>query len=267
MKDFFWASNIRHLRKRKKLSQEDLAVKLAMSRSKLSAHENGQSRNPPLDDLICVSSFFRISIDSLLKVDLSRLSELQLRELEAGNDVYMSGTKLRVLATTVDRENNENTELVPVKAKAGYTAGYSDPEYIAQLPVFSLPHLPRDRKYRMFPTTGDSMHPVPEKAYVIGEYLEDWTSLARETACIVITRTEGIVFKLASYQPDCRALLLRSLNPAYAPYQVLVEDVLEVWRFRNYLADTLPEAEQPVQEIAKMVAEIRRDVRQLIKLS
>ncbi len=267
MKDFFWASNIRRLRKRKKLSQEDLAAELGMSRSKLSAHENGQSRNPPLEDLICVSSFFRISIDTLLKVDLSRLSELQLRELEAGNDVYMSGTKLRVLATTVDRDNNENTELVPVKAKAGYTAGYSDPEYIAQLPVFSLPHLPHDRKYRMFPTTGDSMHPVPEHAYVIGEYLEDWTCLAKETACIVITRTDGIVFKLASYQPDCRALLLRSLNPAYAPYQVLAEDILEVWRLRNYLADTLPEPEQPVQEIAKMVADIRKDVQQLLKLS
>jgi transcriptional regulator with XRE-family HTH domain len=267
MSNFFWASNIRYLRKRKRLSQEDLARELGMSRSKLNAHENGQTRNPPLDDLLSVSIFFKISIDSLLKVDLSRLSELQLRELEAGNDVYLAGTKLRVLATTVDRNNKENAELVPVKAKAGYTAGYSDPEFIAQLPLFTLPHLPQDRKYRMFPTTGDSMLPVPENAYVIGEYLEDWRSLTRETACIVIIRTEGIVFKMVTFLPEQRAFLLRSLNNNYAPYEVSAENVLEIWRFRNYLTDQIPEPLAPVQEIAQSVAEIRKDVKRLLLIS
>jgi len=265
MSHFFWASNIRHLRKRKKLGQEALAAELGISRSKLNAHENGQTKNPAADDLMLFSAYFRISIDALLKADLSRLSELQLRELEAGNDVYLTGTKLRVLATTVDPHNRDNAELVPVKAKAGYTAGYGDPEYIAQLPAFSLPHLPRGRKHRMFPTTGDSMLPVPEDAFVIGEYLGDWTSLTRDTPCVVVTRGEGIVFKLARWLPERRALLLTSLNTAYAPYEVPAGEVLEVWRFRNYLTDVFPEATPPAQEIGRMVTEIRDDVRRLLK--
>ncbi len=263
MKNYFWATNIRHLRKRKRMSQEDLASELGMSRSKLNAHENGQTRNPPLEDLITMSTFFKISIDSLLKVDLQRLSELQLRELEAGNDVYMAGTRLRVLATTVDKENNENAELVPIKAKAGYTAGYSDPEFIAQLPSFSLPHLPYGPKYRMFPTTGDSMLPIPENAYVIGAFLEDWRSLTRETACIVITKSEGIVFKLVRFQADNRSFLLRSLNPEYPPYEIAVEDVLEIWKFQNYLTDKIPEPEQSVQEMARSIGQIKNDIRAL----
>src|SRR5690606_40737116 len=86
------------------------------------------------------SDYFHVSVDSMLKVDLTKLGELKLRELEAGNDVYIKGGNLRVLAISVDKSNNENVEYVPVKAKAGYASGgYNDPEYIAGLPKFSMP--------------------------------------------------------------------------------------------------------------------------------
>lgn len=108
--------------------------------------------------------FFGISIDSLIRVDLRTLGELKLRELEAGNDVYMRGGNLRVLAISVDKGNQENVEYVPIKAKAGYLSGYNDPEFIASLPRFSLPNLPRQGTYRIFPTVGDSMLPIPGEA-------------------------------------------------------------------------------------------------------
>src|SRR5690606_12945511 len=127
---------------------------LGFTRSKMSALENGQTKALQPEDLITVSDFFKVSIDSLIRVDLSRLGELKLRELEAGNDLYLKGSKIRVLATTVSPDNEDNVEMVPVRAKAGYLAGYGDPEYISTLPVFQLPQLPRDRKYRMFQTEG-----------------------------------------------------------------------------------------------------------------
>jgi hypothetical protein len=46
---------------------------------------------------------------------------------------------LRVLSISVDKEDNENIEMVPLKASAGYLNGYADPEYVAQLPKFYLP--------------------------------------------------------------------------------------------------------------------------------
>lgn len=259
-----WAGNIRFLRNRKKLSQDELATRLGITRSKLAAHENEQTVNPTIEDLIRCSSFFKISIDNLIRTNLSRLSELKIRELEAGNDAYATGAKIRILATTVDSSDREHIEYIPQKAKAGYLAGYNDPEFISSLPVFSLPHLPSDRKFRMFPTTGDSMYPVPENAFVIANYVEDWTQLKDKTACIVITRSAGIVFKLVSVRLQGeRCLLLESLNPAYPPYEVPVADILEVWRFVNYLTDTLPSPEMPLQEMSRSLHEIKQTLRTL----
>ncbi|MGC9354693.1 MAG: helix-turn-helix domain-containing protein, partial [Mariniphaga sp.] len=121
----FFAGNIKFLRERKKMSQEALASTLGLTRAKLAAIEAGNTKSPQPDDYLKFSEFFKISIDTLLKIDLSKLGELKVRELEAGNDVYIRGGNLRVLAISVDRSNNENVEYVPVKAKAGYMAGYN----------------------------------------------------------------------------------------------------------------------------------------------
>src|SRR6185369_16994492 len=128
------------------------------------------------------------------------LSEAQLHELETGHDSYIKGTKLRVLATTVDNENRENIEFVNIKAKAGYTAGYNDPEYISGLPTFQLPFLSPDRKYRTFQIDGDSMLPIPDKSYITAEYLTNWNDLKDGHAYIILTMDDGIVFKIAYNQ-------------------------------------------------------------------
>lgn len=260
----YWASNIKFLRIHKGLKQEQLAAELNISRSKLNAHENGQTVNPIVEDLFRFSEYFRFSIDALLKVDLQSLRESQLLEMQNLNNDYLTGKKLKVLATTVDSDDNENIEFVPQKARAGYLTGFSDPEFISKLPIFHLPHLPRDKKFRMFTTVGDSMYPIPENCLVIGNYIEDWTSLKNETPCIVITRQDGIVFKLVTSQiQKNRTMLLRSLNEMYEPYEVDVADVLEVWRFVNYLSDTIPSAEIPAKDIARTLHEIKTDLKKL----
>lgn len=239
------------------MSQEELSLKLDLSRNKLQALESGKTINPSAVDLIQFSEFFRVSIDSLLKVDLTRLGELKLKELLAGNDVYMTGSKIRVLAITVDKNNRENAEYVPIKAKAGYMAGYNDPEYIAALPKFSLPNLPESGTFRMFPTTGDSMLPIPENSDVIAQYVEDWKSLKQETPCIVILKAQqDFVFKMVTIRPEGE-LLLRSLNKNYAPYTVKSDDVLEIWKYYKHQTGTLPEPPTELDEIKSMIKELK----------
>jgi len=252
----FFQSNLKFLRNRKKLGQDDLSKLLNISRSKLSALENGQTKAPQPEDLITFSNFYKISIDSLMKVDLSRLGELKLRELEAGNDVYMTGTKLRVIAISVDANNNENLEYVPVKAKAGYAAGYNDPEYIAALPKFSMPNLPKGT-FRMFPTAGDSMLPIPEGSDVITQYLEDWTSIKSETPCIVILKgSQDFVFKLVTVEKN-GYFSLKSLNNRYNSYTVPGEEILEVWKYYKFMSVLIPEGEPDMHEIRRMFIEIK----------
>ncbi len=264
--NLFWSENLRFLRNRRQLSQNQLAEDLKISRAKLNAHENGLSRNPPLEDLIRFADYFKMSLDTLLRINLSRLGELKVRELEAGNDVYLTGRQIRVLATTVDKQNNENVELVPIKAKAGYLAGYNDPQFISKLPRFSIPDLPSGKTYRLFPIKGESMLPVPEDSIVIASYIQDMLAIKKDTPCIVVVKGQDIAFKLVdiSHVQMTGKMWLKSLNVRFAPYEVDVADVLEVWQFYGYLSKTIPE-EMNNADIVSALNHLQTGMQELLK--
>ena len=114
----YFSTNIRLLRKRKGRTQDDVATTLDIKRSTYNNYEN-QIARPGIDSLLAFSDYFGVAIDTLIKVDLRNLTPSQLSQLENGYDVYIRGSSLRVLATTVDQENDENIELVNEKARAG----------------------------------------------------------------------------------------------------------------------------------------------------
>ncbi len=259
----YFAGNIKILRKRKGRTQDEVAIALNLKRSTLSGYENGIAQ-PDIETLISFSSYFNVSIDTLLRVDISKLSESQLGELERGYDAYVRGSNLRVLATTVNSGNRENIELVNEKAKAGYATGYADPEYIGSLPVFNLPFLSENRKYRTFRLTGDSMLPIPDGSWVTGEYLQDWTGIVSGKAYIILTLDEGIVFKIVenNIRKDGK-LVLYSLNPLYDPYEVHINEVKEIWKFVHYISSKLPDPVLPEKQLLQTVAEMKHDLERL----
>jgi len=226
---------------RLKQSQQQLADSLGIKRTQLASYELGNT-TPPVEPLLGMADYFKMTMDTLLTIDLSKLGELHLRQLESGEDVYISGGKLRILATTVNSDNKENIELVPIKARAGYTAGYNDPEYIRKLPVFHLPFLSEDRKYRAFQIEGDSMLPIKSGAYVVGEFVQDWDGIKDGDACVVLTENDGAVFKIIYNQLRKKQnLLLKSLNPLYPAYEVKVAEVKEIWKFKYYFTNEMPD--------------------------
>jgi len=262
----YFHNNIRFLRERKKKSQEELSAELDLSRNKLQALESGKTVNPGIMDIVKFSEYFKVSIDNLLKIDLTKVTELRLQEFETRSNSDLSGKELRVIVTTVNVSGKQNIEHVPVKAKAGYLAGYGDREYISKLPVFSLPNMPKDKKLRSFPSEGDSMFPFPENAIIVGEYIDDWFSLKADVPCIVVTKHEGIVFKLVTSNiNEGRSLTLKSLNPAYKPYNVPVNDVCEIWKYQSYISREMPHTDLSLQEIAKTMNALHSDVKALMQ--
>ena len=260
-------SNIKLLRKRKKRTQDEVAAELQMKRSTLSGYENRVAQ-PGLDVLLLFSDYYNIAIDTLLKVDLSKLSETQIRQLEQGEDVFLRGSNLRVLASTVNERNQENIELVPVKAQAGYTNGFSDPEYISELQVFQLPFLSGEKKYRTFQLQGDSMLPIPEKAWVTGEYVLDWKGLKTGEACVVLTLDEGIVFKIIENRIEEEGkVILYSLNPLYEPYEIHVNSIKEIWKFIHFISHEIPEPVIPENQLVRTVAALKQDMDRLKRIS
>jgi transcriptional regulator with XRE-family HTH domain len=252
----FFSSNIKFMRKRRGRTQDDVAVAINMKRSTLSGYENNVA-HPGLEALIQFSNYFNIAIDTLIRVDLSKLPESQLRQIERGYDVYLKGSNLRILATTVNGDNEDNIELVSEKAKAGYSGGFADPEYISILPTFRLPFLSRQKKYRTFQISGDSMLPIPHGAWVTGVFIQDWTTLRDKDACIILTIDEGIVFKVIENRIKTEGkLVLHSLNPLYSPYDINTRDIRELWQFVHFISPKIPE--NPTLENYHLVETVKK---------
>lgn len=237
----YLAKNIRFLRKRKQLSQTELSEILNTNRSVINNYEREKS-NPPIETILQLSDFFHISTDTFLRVDLSELRESQLYLIENGSDIFVKGSGIRVLATTVDSQNKDNIELVPIKAKAGYTTGFFDPEFIGKLPSFKLPFLDKDKKYRTFQISGESMLPIPDKSWVTGEFIQDFSTIKNDELYIILTINEGIVFKKVKNELSKKGSLnLISLNTQYKPYDMPIIEIREVWKFIHYISSEIPE--------------------------
>jgi transcriptional regulator with XRE-family HTH domain len=114
----YFHSNIKFLREKRGLTQTALCDEINMVRNKLQALESGKTVNPAIADIINFATFYGISIDSLIRTDLSTFTEKKLSHLVGKSDDYFSGAKMRVLAISTDKANNENVEYVPIKARA-----------------------------------------------------------------------------------------------------------------------------------------------------
>lgn len=260
-----FASNIKLLRQRRGRTQEEAAFAMNIKRSTLSGYEN-QIAQPGIEALLTISKYYGVAIDTLVKINLSALSESELSQLERGYDVFVTGSKLRVLATTVDSLNNENIEVVNEKASAGYRTGFADPDYIKVLPMFHMPFLSKDKKYRTFQIKGDSMLPIPDGSWVTGEFIQNWNQVRDGHPYIVLTLEDGIVFKVAEnrIKQDGR-LILHSLNPLYEPYAVDIKEVREIWKMVHYISSEMPEPNLPREELATTVATLKKDMEKLKK--
>ena len=216
------AKNIRVLRDLKKLSQEQLAEELGINRSRLGAYEEGRNE-PPIEILISLSSFFQISIDALIRGDLSQTDPEALMKI---------GKNRILFPVMVDRENNDMIEVVPVKASAGYLSGYSDPQFIQELPIMNLP-FKIVGKHRAFGIKGDSMPPLKDGSTVVGRYVESLDDIKDGQTYIVLTKNDGVVYKrLHREKKKSNSIFeFHSDNPNYKPYTIPTDEILEVWSF------------------------------------
>ncbi len=252
-------NNLKILRKHFGNSQEEMANLLKLTRSSYSGYENNVAE-PSISTLVLLSDVYEISLDIILKKDLSLIPPENLNSL-LNEQTDFTGSNLRILTNTVNQDDEEMIEMVPQKASAGYALGYSDPEYLKVLPTFSLPFLSKDRKYRSFPIKGDSMPPVSEGSFVVAEFVQNWMHIKNETPCIVVTEDEGIVFKvLYNNLIENQTFTLHSTNPFYKPYQVDAKSILEIWKFVNYISPDLPEIKIDESQIGKSIQEIRQDL-------
>ncbi|WP_111708478.1 XRE family transcriptional regulator [Lutibacter citreus] len=252
----FLSKNIKHLRTLKGLTQEQFAQELSVSRSRISSYEENRAV-PPIDFLLLLSDFFEVSIDILVKNDLSSATDINFLKI---------GDKRLLFPITVDSENEDLIEVIPVEASAGYLRGYSDPEYIEHLNKIKLPFLPTGT-HRAFPIKGDSMLPVKSGSYIVARFIDDIRNLKSGRTYIVLTLNDGIVYKrVFDKLEEHNMLLLVSDNKKYDPYYVPSEEVLELWEFTCSInTQEYDEHELKISSIASMLTQLGVELKELEK--
>ncbi|ADY51774.1 helix-turn-helix domain protein [Pseudopedobacter saltans DSM 12145] len=249
------SDNLKYLRKKKGLTQQQFADVMEIKRSLVGAYEEDRAE-PKYDLLKKIAEYFEISIDDFIN--------------EKINDKWSPKPKgdpsnLRVLSITLDNNDRENIEFVNVKASAGYLNGYGDPEYVAELPKFSLPMF-NQGTYRAFEIKGDSMLPLPSGSIIIAEYVENWNNLKIGDTAVIVSKNDGVVYKriASKFKPE-KGIKLSSDNQVYEPYTIVTEDILEIWQAKAFISTELPQPtpEPTMESLTSMMAQMQKSIVQL----
>src|SRR5919108_3714126 len=163
--------NLKYLRKLRGWTQEEFAAKLKIKRSLLGAYEEERAE-PRIDVLAEVCDIFKLKLDEILRKDLSD-----------NKSNYLAKRRAMKLAT-----GRPDIPFVPVKAAAGYLAGYADPEFVDELNTFTLPML-SGGDYRAFEIVGDSMMPTPSGSVTVGEKVQDLEDVKSNNTYIVVSKS------------------------------------------------------------------------------
>jgi transcriptional regulator with XRE-family HTH domain len=241
--------NLKYLRKLRGWTQEEFAGKLNIKRSLLGAYEEERA-DPRLEVLEIVADVFKLSLDELLLKDLSNQSASYL----------MKRRQQKMM--TADRNL---IHFVPVKAAAGYLAGYADSEFIDELNTFTLPML-SGGNYRAFEIIGDSMLPTPSGSIIVGDKVNSIDDVKSNMAYIVVSRNEGIVYKrIVKNNKVKNKVSLVSDNPTYQPYQVNTEDIVELWAAQVVIGKVTTQQRWDVNSLANLVNNLQDQVSTLKK--
>jgi len=236
--------NLKYLRKQRGWTQVSFADKLNIKRSLIGAYEEERAE-PKLEVLEAISEIFKFSLDELLLSDLSQKN--------AGN--YLEQRRLKKLGS-----DSAIVQFVPIKAAAGYLAGYADPDFLDELNTFTLPML-APGNYRAFEIVGDSMLPTPSGSVIVGEKVEKIDDLKNNNSYVVLSKNEGVVYKRINKNSKIKnKLTLISDNPIYEPYTVHEEEVLEIWKAVYILQKANSTHRWDVNQLAGIVNNLQEEV-------
>lgn len=240
--------NLKYLRKLRGWTQEEFAQKLRIKRSLLGAYEEERA-DPRIDILEIVADMFKLTLDDLLRKDVS-------------------DTKTNYIAKRrAQKMANGRTDIpfVPVKAAAGYLTGYADPDFVDELNTFTLPML-ASGDYRAFEIIGDSMMPTASGSVIVGERVQNLDDVKTNQTYIVVSKADGIVYKrMMKNNRQKNKFTLISDNPSFQPYSINAEDIVEVWQAQMIISKANTQQRWDVGQLANLVNNLQQQVSSIKK--
>ena len=100
----------------------------------------------------------------------------------------------------------------------------------------------------------------------MGERIDNLDDVKNSNTYIVVSKTEGIVYKRVMRNNRSKnKFMLVSDNPAYQPYSVNAEDILEVWQAQMILTKANTQQRWDVGQLANLVTNLQQQVSVLKK--
>jgi transcriptional regulator with XRE-family HTH domain/signal peptidase I len=272
----FFSKNVVFLRELKGLNQAQMAASIDFNKTTWNNYELGKSQ-PNITDLLTIADFFKVTASQLLELDLKKHDfsyKTKSKKLRGKYDLkgdyqgdfsakkYPENNLLTVAnedppslfrmpqVITVDSQGNENVVMVPVRARAGYLNGYSDPEFMQSLPAYRLPGL-SNGTFRLFEVEGQSMFPTLSAGdLVIGAYVEQLSLVRDDRVYVVVTKNDGglVVKRVLNRLSTDGKLILKSDNykdrELYPTMIVEPNNIVELWYVTGFISRQLrPPAE------------------------
>jgi transcriptional regulator with XRE-family HTH domain len=289
----FFASNIAYLRKQRDLTQAEVAAALGLKRNTFSNYETTHSE-PDLVTLEKIASFFDISIDELISIDLTKGRLIEYREEETVHEKINPKTNITGNLTainrqylppgdeemthtvasdgglvpynrfqaprviTIDSQGGENIIFVPVRARAGYLSGYGDPQFIQGLPAYRLPGY-TNGTYRIFEVEGHSMFPTLQDGDRVIARWVDITEVRDDRVYVLVTRTDGVLIKRLINRHTEGKMIVKSDNNHAGEFPTLVlniDEITEIWYVVERWTRQLPGPGEIYKRLVNLEAEL-----------
>jgi len=291
----FFANNLAFLRKKQGMTQAEVANSLNLKRNTFSNYETTHSE-PDLDTLGKIASFFDISIDQLINVDLTKGNLIEYREEKedkegkeknsrtsisgnltaakrpyllpaddelpqpaAVNDKLMSYNRFQApKIITIDSRGEENIIFVPVRARAGYLLGYGDAQFMQSLPAYRLPGY-TNGTYRIFEVEGHSMFPTLQDGDRVISRWADIADVRDDRVYVLVTRTEGVLIKRLINRYNEGKMIVKSDNNQTGEFPTLVLDIneiAEIWYVVERWTRQLPGPGEIYKRLVNIEAEL-----------
>jgi|SRR5690554_3008427 len=167
----------------------------------------------------------------------------------------------------LDSEGAEKMVLVNQKAAAGYPHNVQDADWYQSLPQFNIP-LPqfRNATYRGFQVEGDSMFPIihPDD-WVLAKSVSSVSEISNNRIYVVVLKDSVLVKKLQKIPHKSDVLRLISVNPEYAPIEVKIDEIQELWQVNSKLTFGLDSSAESslLRQLQASMEDLKEQMKQL----
>lgn len=287
------AENLKFLRLKKPVSQEQLSLQVKKASTTISNWEKKVS-TPNFEEIEVIANYFEVTPGDFIYRDLSKgklipkerapkndekgkvigkpigkvndKNEVNYGQIEEKEPWIIEERKtqpqppvLMPRVVTIDIRGEENAVFVPVRARAGYLQGYGDEKFLEKLPAYKIIG-DRNKTYRIFEVDGNSMFPTLNDKDTVNAYWVSLSDIRDERIHVLVTRTEGIIIKRVINRYKEGILVCKSDNSnrrgEFAPIILNVHDILEVWYVDSSTTRNLSQPGEIYDRISNLEADL-----------